>query len=87
MPLQIILADLLMPIGMSAALLLLLRFIRGSFERKIQERKDKSTGNGRKPSLRTTSWNTATASVSPETEFTEKTPSSTRSWLRRAGGV
>jgi len=62
MPLQIIIVDLLMPFGLSVALLLLLRFIRGSFERKGQQRKNKSTR---------AAGSRATASVSPATNFKE----------------
>ena len=40
MPLQIIIVDLLMPIGMSAALLLLLRFIRDSSNRRMSKREE-----------------------------------------------
>ena len=62
MPLQIIIVNLLMPAGLSAALLLLLRFIRGSFERKGQRRKNKSAR---------AAGSRSTASVSPATDFKE----------------
>ena len=52
MPLQILIVDLLMPIGMSAALLLLLRFIRDSFTRVRLRRNSRASRR-------------ATASVSP----------------------
>ena len=61
-PLQIIIVNLLMPAGLSAALLLLLRFIRGSFERKGQRRKNKSAR---------AAGSRSTASVSPATDFKE----------------
>ena len=62
MPLQIIIVNLLMPAGLSAAGLLLLRFIRGSFERKGQRRKNKSAR---------AAGSRSTASVSPATDFKE----------------
>jgi hypothetical protein len=62
MPLQIITVDLLMPMGFSACALLLLRFIRGSFERKGQRLKSKSTR---------AIGSRSTASVSPATDFKE----------------
>ena len=73
MPLQIVVANLLTPVGASAALLLLLRFIRGSFERQGQRRKGaRERGTPR-----------ATASVSPATNYTEK--SSTRTGAPATG--
>ena len=62
MPLQIITVDLLIPMGLSACALLLLRFIRGSFERKGQRLKSKSTR---------AIGSRSTASVSPATDFKE----------------
>ena len=73
MPLQIVIVSLLMPVGASPALLLLLRFIRGSFERQGQRRKGaRERGTPR-----------ATASVSPATNYTEK--SSTRTGAPATG--
>ena len=62
-PLAIIVANLLMPVAMSAALLLLLRFIRDSFTR--QETRIASREARKKKGTK------STASVSPATDFTE----------------
>ena len=74
MPLQIVIVDLLMPVGLSAGMLLLLRFIRGSFERLGERRRKSATMRSR--GGRGTTSPRSTASVSPATNFTET--SSTR---------
>ena len=62
MPLQIILTNLLIPIAMIAAMLLLLRFIRSSFERQLHNKGARTRGHG--------GATRSTASVSPATDFT-----------------
>ena len=75
MPLQIVVLHLLVPVGLSASTMLLLRFIRGSFER-LGERRRRSTIMRSRGGGRGTTSPRSTASVSPATNFTET--SSTR---------
>jgi hypothetical protein len=65
MPLQIVLTNLLIPIAMLAAILLLLRFIRNSFERQLHNKGARTRGHG--------GATNSTASVSPATDFTSST--------------
>ena len=72
MPLQIIVVKLLMPIGLSAVLLLLLRFIRGSFNRKMSKREDRTSRRRSNivPNVAASKNMKSTASVSPAMDFT-----------------
>ena len=63
MPLQMIITNLLMPVGQSAALLLLLRFIRGSFSRQGDRIAKAASKKGTR----------STASVAPATDFKSST--------------
>ena len=58
-PLQMIITNLLMPVGQSAVLLLLLRFIRGSFTRQGKRIATAASKKGTR----------STASVAPATDF------------------
>ena len=69
LPLQFVVVNLLMPVGLSAALLLLLHFIRGAFNRQGQRRRKSGMMRARTGTTKTT------ATVSPATDFT-KTESS-----------
>ena len=62
-PLQIIITNLLMPVGQSAVLLLILRFIRGSFTRQGDRIAKAASKKGTR----------STASVAPATDFKSST--------------
>ena len=62
-PLQMIITNLLMPVGQSAVLLLLLRFIRGSFSRQSDRIAKAASKKGTR----------STASVAPATDFKSST--------------
>ena len=64
LPVQMILANLLMPVSLIAAPLLLLRFIRRSFERQGARIKSRAASKKR-------AGTKSTASVSPATDFAE----------------
>lgn len=69
LPLQFVVVNLLMPVGLSAVMLLLLHFIRGAFGRQGQRRRKSVMMRARTGTTKTT------ATVSPATDFT-KTESS-----------